>query len=74
MKTTPLEALYGRPPPVLVKGDVHHSSVDEVSKLTAERNDMVRELQEQLVKAQDRMRAQASTSKQAHKGGGLPSW
>lgn len=65
VKTTPFEALYGRPPPVLIKGDVHHSSVDEVSRLTAERNDMVRELQEQLVKAQDRMRAQANNHRRA---------
>lgn len=65
LRTTPFEALYGRALPVLIRGDVHHSIVEEVSRLTAERNDMVRELLEQLVKARDRMRAQANKPRRA---------
>jgi hypothetical protein len=60
LKSTPFEALYGRVPPVLIKGDVSLSAVEEVNKLTAERNVMLREMQEQLLKAQDQMRAQAN--------------
>ncbi|MCH80066.1 hypothetical protein A2U01_0000828 [Trifolium medium] len=60
LKSTPFEALYGRKPPVLVKGDVNASAVEEVNRLTAERNEMLGELREQLLKAQDVMRAQAN--------------
>ncbi|KAI5387964.1 hypothetical protein KIW84_073887 [Lathyrus oleraceus] len=60
LKTTPFEALYGRTPPVLIRGDTPFSAVDEVHKLTVERNVMLKELQEQLLKAQDLMRNQAN--------------
>ncbi|CAJ2641126.1 unnamed protein product [Trifolium pratense] len=60
LKGTPFEALYGRKPPILVKGDVSLSSVEEVNRLTAERNEMLGELREQLLKAQDVMRSQAN--------------
>lgn len=60
LKTTPFEALYGREPPMLVKGDVSLSAVEEVNKLTAERNAMLKEMQEQLLRAQDVMRTQAN--------------
>ncbi|MCI10865.1 hypothetical protein A2U01_0031962, partial [Trifolium medium] len=60
LKTTPFEALYGRLPPVFVRGDTNLSAVDEVNKLTAERNVMIRELQEQLLKAHNLMRNQAN--------------
>lgn len=65
LKTTPFHALYGRPPPVLLKGDAHHSAVEEVNRLTAERNDMLKILHDQLVKAQDVMRAQANKHRRA---------
>jgi hypothetical protein len=42
--------LYGRKPHILVKGDVSLSSIEEVNRLTAERNEMMRELKEQLLK------------------------
>lgn len=45
---------------MLVRGDAQVSAVNEVNKLTAERNVMIRELQEQLLKAQDVMRNQAN--------------
>ncbi|KAI5390202.1 hypothetical protein KIW84_075494 [Lathyrus oleraceus] len=47
-------------PPVLIRGDTPGSAVDEISKLTMERNLMIKELQEQLLKAQDMMRNQAN--------------
>ncbi|CAJ2679805.1 unnamed protein product [Trifolium pratense] len=60
IKSTPFEALYGRSPPILVRGDVQLSAVEEVNKLTAERNEMIREMKDQLLKAQDQMRVQAN--------------
>jgi hypothetical protein len=60
LKSTPFEALYGRRPPMLIRGDVNLSAVEEVNKLTAERNAMLREMQEQLLRAQDVVRAQAN--------------
>ncbi|PNX79613.1 hypothetical protein L195_g035599 [Trifolium pratense] len=60
LKSTPFEALYGRSPPMLVKGDVQLSAVEEVNRLTTERNVVLKEMQEQLLKAQDMMRSQAN--------------
>ncbi|GAU48626.1 hypothetical protein TSUD_405850 [Trifolium subterraneum] len=60
LKSTPFEALYGRSPPVLIRGNMNLSAVEEVNKLTTERNVMLREMQEQLLRAQDVMRAQAN--------------
>lgn len=45
---------------MLVKGDIPSSDVDEVNKLTIERNVVLEELQEQLLKAQDVMWNQAN--------------
>ncbi|CAI8612830.1 unnamed protein product [Vicia faba] len=50
----------GRAPPVLIRGDTLGSAVDEINKLTMERNLMIKELQEQLLKAQDMMRNQTN--------------
>lgn len=60
IKTTPFQALYGREPPILLKGDVHESSVEEVSQLLAQRSMMLEEMKEQLEKAQNRMKMQAN--------------
>ncbi|PNX76538.1 hypothetical protein L195_g032490, partial [Trifolium pratense] len=60
LKTTPFEALYGRTPPVLVKGNESLSAIEEVNRLTAERNVVLEELKDQLLKAQDKMRTQAN--------------
>lgn len=49
---TPFQALYGRDPPVLIRGDVGQTSLEEVSRMTAERNLMLEKLKEQLVKTQ----------------------
>ncbi|MCH81990.1 enzymatic polyprotein, partial [Trifolium medium] len=46
LKSTPFEVLYGKTPPTLIRGDVSHSAVEEVNRLTAERNDMLKEMQE----------------------------
>lgn len=45
---------------MLVRGDTPFSAMDEVNELTAERNVMLRELQELLLKARDLMRSQAN--------------
>lgn len=45
---------------MLVKGDTPFSVVDEVHKLIAERNVMLKDLQEQLLNAQDLMRNKAN--------------
>ncbi|XP_058786123.1 uncharacterized protein LOC131660807 [Vicia villosa] len=56
LKSTPFEALYGRVHPTLIRGDAHPSAVEEVNKLTPERNEMIKEMQEQLLKARDQMK------------------
>lgn len=45
---------------MLVRGDTPFSAVDELNKLTAERNVILKELQDPLLKAQDFMRSQAN--------------
>lgn len=45
-KMTPFKALYGRDPPTLLKGENIPSSVEEVNRLMAERNQVIEELQE----------------------------
>lgn len=60
IKTTPFKALYGREPPVIIRGNDSLTSVDEVEKMTAERNLIIDELKENLEKAQNRMKQQAN--------------
>lgn len=50
---------------MLIRGDAHDSAVEEVNHPTAKRNDMLRELKEHLVKAQDNMRVQANKHRRA---------
>jgi hypothetical protein len=59
-RTTPFKALYGRDPPQLVKGTTIPSSVEEVNKLTEERDTILHDLRSNLLKAQDQMRTQAN--------------
>lgn len=61
IKTTPFQALYGREPQVLIRGDADHTSIEEVDRSIAARNDLLKELQEQLLKAQNRMKTQANS-------------
>ncbi|WVZ06906.1 hypothetical protein V8G54_020252 [Vigna mungo] len=57
--TTPFKALYGRDPPPIIKGDIRLTTVEEVSKMTTDRDAMLEELKGQLAKAQNRMKQQA---------------
>lgn len=59
LKQTPFEVLYGRKPPVVIRGDVGYTAVEEVDRLTAERNEVLDELKTQLIGAQNRMKQQA---------------
>lgn len=45
---------------MLVRGDAHLFAVEEVNKLIAERNEMIKEMKEQQLKTQDQMRVQAN--------------
>ena len=54
-KMTPFKALYGHDPPILLKGTTIPSAVEEVNKLTADRDNMLAELRSNLLKAQERM-------------------
>ena len=47
-------------PPILLKGTTIPSAVEEVNKLTADRDNTLTELKANLLKAQDRMRTQAN--------------
>ena len=58
-KATPFKILYGRDPPVLIRGDVHPTSNPEVNQMLEDRNQMIDVLKEQLCLAQNRMKVQA---------------
>ena len=58
-KTTPFKALYGKDPPILLRGDATPSNVEDVNQMVQDRNLMLDELKEQLAKAQNRMKVQA---------------
>ncbi|CAH9138635.1 unnamed protein product [Cuscuta epithymum] len=60
LKQTPYQALFGQEPPAVIRGDVNLTTVEEVSRLTAQRNCMLDELKENLAKAQNQMRQQAN--------------
>lgn len=59
-RTTPFNALYGWDPPHLIRGTTIPSSVDEVNRITAERDTIPHDLRSNLLKAQDQMRTQAN--------------
>lgn len=52
---TPFRALYGQDPPLLLKGTTVPSWVDEVNKLTQQRDELLEDLRSNLLKAQDQM-------------------
>ena len=58
-KTTPFHALYDGEPPSLLRGNSIPTSIQEVNKLVQERDLMLEEIREQLLKAQNRMKVQA---------------
>ena len=57
-KTTPFKALYGRDPPTILRGDSPGSGVEELNQMIQERNLMLDEIRDQLLKAQNRMKTQ----------------
>ncbi|MCI23458.1 hypothetical protein A2U01_0044638, partial [Trifolium medium] len=57
---TPFRALYGRDPPHLMKGTTVPSSIAEFTRLTEERDTILKELQANLLKAQNQMQQQAN--------------
>nr|XP_029147033.1 uncharacterized protein LOC112735440 isoform X1 [Arachis hypogaea] len=58
-QTTPFQALYGVPAPVLFRGETFPSHVDKVAALTAARDAVLAELKTHLVQAQQRMKQAA---------------
>ncbi|XP_073224803.1 uncharacterized protein [Cicer arietinum] len=57
---TPFKALYGRDPPLLIKSSTLPSRLDDVNKLAQQRDDLLADLRQNLLKSQDQMRAQAN--------------
>jgi len=53
---SPFKALYGQNPPPLVRGATIPSQVEEINSLTHQRDTLSKELQENLLKAQDQMK------------------
>jgi len=58
-KMTPFKALYGRDPPPVVRGDIPTTSMEEVTVMLQERNELLAIFKDQLVRAPNRMRQQA---------------
>ncbi|OIW03085.1 hypothetical protein TanjilG_07237 [Lupinus angustifolius] len=55
---TPFKALYGFDPPTLINGCSVPSKVEEVNQLVQQRDEVLGELWQNLLKAQDQMKAQ----------------
>ena len=55
-KMTPFQAVYGRPSPILFRGETYPSKVEEVRSLIASRDEILAELKENLTLAQQRMK------------------
>ncbi|WVZ19621.1 hypothetical protein V8G54_006943 [Vigna mungo] len=56
-KMSPFKALYGRDPPLLLKGSTIPSKVQSVNQLQQERDEILRELKENYAKPKTRIRA-----------------
>lgn len=65
LKQTPFKALYGRDPPHLLKGTTIPSLVEEVNVLTDERDQILHDLKQNLVKTQEQMKAYADKSRRS---------
>jgi hypothetical protein len=63
IKTTPFEALYGYPPPHLPMGTFPKGNLPAVNDLLVNRQRLVKELKEQLLKAQSRMKKYADLNR-----------
>ncbi|WVZ02752.1 hypothetical protein V8G54_023558 [Vigna mungo] len=59
-KMSPFKALYGRDPPLLLKGSTIPSKVQSVNQLQQERDEILRELKDDLCKAQEQNKKQAN--------------
>ena len=59
IKLTPFEVLYGRPPPVLFKGETYPSKVQDVQVLMASWDEILAELKDNMLLAQQQMKAYA---------------
>ena len=57
---TPFKALYGRDPLTLIKGCTFTSKIDVVNQLLVARDVVLQELKQNLLKAQNLMKAQAN--------------
>lgn len=57
---TPFKALYGRDPPLLIKSCTIPSKLDDVNQLAQQRDDLLAELRQNLLKSQDQKRTQAN--------------
>jgi hypothetical protein len=56
---TPFEVVYGRPPPVITRWVQGETRVETVQRDLADRDEALRQLKSQLLKAQERMKMQA---------------
>jgi hypothetical protein len=61
---TPFQALYGIPPPTVINYLSWASVVEEVEKESQEREELMRQLKENLNKAGNRMKYQADNKRQ----------
>lgn len=61
---TPFQVLYGKPPPTVINYLTRASVVEEVDKELQERDDLLRQLEENLNKASNRMKLQADKKRQ----------
>nr|UBX54614.1 transposon Tf2-1 polyprotein [Lupinus angustifolius] len=57
---SPFKALYGRDPPTLIKGCSYTSKIEEVNQLLIQRDAILTELYQNLMKAQNQMTVQAN--------------
>ncbi|WVY97031.1 hypothetical protein V8G54_029182 [Vigna mungo] len=64
-KMSPFKALYGCDPPLLLKGSTIPSKVQTVNQLQQERDELLRELKDNLCKAQDQNKVQANKHRRA---------
>ena len=60
-KMSPFKALYGQEPPLLIKGAEVPSKMEEVNRLSQDRDELLKELRENLLKAQDQMKKYADS-------------
>ncbi|KAJ3685218.1 hypothetical protein LUZ61_014382 [Rhynchospora tenuis] len=66
IKTTPFQALYGYPPPQFSIGTPPKSDVQSVNELLKERHQTLMDLQQQLKKAQERMKNMLTSKEDAN--------